>query len=294
MNCSRCGAGITDGSTSCPRCGSVAPTSEQSPTDAEAQHEESPRAPSDSIQASPSKASPSGGPRYAFLAQSAVPRDVPASPGDISPSGGPRYAGTATQTLAPYPTQPAAVRASGPQRVTQSSRQLAPYATWWSRVGSRVLDWLVLMVPRIILVYVVLFKIDSALRGGQGSFFTEGGHFFHSLEIAFPIIDALGILYFVLLNGLGTGQTLGNRATSIAVRDATTGSPIGIARSFVRSLVRTLLYATLLIPLVVAVPIPSIFLWIPGLANDLLPLIDSRRQTIADKVAGSVVIKVAS
>jgi uncharacterized RDD family membrane protein YckC len=90
----------------------------------------------------------------------------------------------------------------------------------------------------------------------------------------------------------GPGQTPGNRAVGIAVRDATTGSAIGIARSLVRSLVRTLLYATLVIPAVLKVPVPALILWIPGLTNDLFPLWDARRQTLADKVARSVVIKV--
>lgn len=148
-------------------------------------------------------------------------------------------------------------------------------------------------MPRLILVYVVLFNFESSLRGGRGQFFTQGGNFFHSVEIAFPIVGTLGILYFVLFNGLGTGQTLGNRAAGIAVRDATTGRAIGIARSFARSLVRTLLYAALLIPAFVEVPIPALILWIPGLTNDLFPLWDARRQTLADKVARSVMVKVA-
>jgi uncharacterized RDD family membrane protein YckC len=143
----------------------------------------------------------------------------------------------------------------------------------------------------MILVFVVLFNFDRSLRGEPGMFFTQGGSFFHSLEIAFPILGGLGILYFVLLNGLGTSQTLGNRATGIAVRDATTGDAIGIARSFVRSLVRTLLYAAFLIPAFVKVPLPTLVLWIPGLTNDLFPLWDARRQTLADKVAHSVMIK---
>lgn len=150
-----------------------------------------------------------------------------------------------------------------------------------------------MFVPRMILVYLVLFKIDDSLRAGHGPFFSQSGDFFHSIAIAFPIVGALGILYFVLCNGLGTGQTLGNRAFGIAVRDLTTGRAIGLARSFERSLVRTLLYAAVLIPALVKVPIPTPILWIPGLMNDLFPLWDAHRQTLADKVAHSAMIKVA-
>jgi uncharacterized RDD family membrane protein YckC len=322
MTCPKCGADAVDGSCCCPRCGaSVAPVGEQNTTDARFQHEESPLTPPSPIDrapASPSNDPPSGGPRYTGTVTRAtkpspmhpsMSRDAPAtlvllsSPKNVSHSGGPRHAGTVTRAATVLPIQPSmpgagentygASRGGGPGQVTPSSRRLAPYATWWSRVGSRIIDGLILFVPRLILVYVVLLNFDSSLRGGRGLFFTQAGDFFHSVEIAFPIVGALGILYFVLFNGLGTGQTLGNRAAGIAVRDATTGEAIGIARSFARSLVRTLLYAALLIPAVVKVPIPSLILWIPGLTNDLFPLWDSRRQTLADKVARSVMIKVA-
>jgi uncharacterized RDD family membrane protein YckC len=320
MTCPKCGADAVDGSLFCPRCGaSVAPVGEQNNTDARFQHEESSLTPIDSAPASPSHSSPSGGPRYAgTVTRAAAPspmhpsmsRDAaavlgfPSSPENTSHSGGPRYAGTVTRAATVSPMQPSTPRADastygasrgggpGLGRVTQSSGRLAPYATWWSRVGSRIIDGIILFVPRLILVYVVLFNFDSSLRGGRGLFFTQAGDFFHSVEIAFPIVGALGILYFVLFNGLGTGQTLGNRAAGIAVRDATTGEAIGIARSFARSLVRTLLYAAFLIPAFVKVPVPSLILWIPGLTNDLFPLWDARRQTLADKVARSVMIKV--
>lgn len=280
MTCSRCTADVAVGSLFCPRCGApVALAGWQSATHTGVPHEEKPL----------SAGSPIDG--------------APAGASNAAPSGGPRYAGTVTRTATSSPMQTpmprdgasayGAMRGGSPERGRVTPGRLAQFATWWSRVGSRLIDGLVLVVPRLILVYVVLFNFDSFLRGGRGLFFTQGGDFFHSVEIAFPIVGALGILYFVLFNGLGTGQTLGNRAAGIAVRDATTGKSIGIARSFTRSLVRTLLYATLLIPALVKVPIPTLILWIPGLTNDLFPLWDARRQTLADKVARSVMIKVA-
>jgi len=246
---------------------------EQSATDTRVQHEESPLSPTDRALAGASTGSLSGGPRYAGT----VTRTATASPMQITRDAASAYGATR----------------GGSRGGRVSPGQLAPFATWWSRVGSRLIDGLVLLVPRLILAYVVLFNFDSSLRGGRGLFFTQGGDFFHSVEIAFPIVSALGILYFVLFNGLGTGQTLGNRAAGIAVRDVTMGNGIGIARSFARSLVRTLLYTAPLVPTFVKVPIPTLILWIPGLTNDLFPLWDARRQTLADKVARSVMIKVA-
>jgi uncharacterized RDD family membrane protein YckC len=82
--------------------------------------------------------------------------------------------------------------------------------------------------------------------------------------------------YFAIMNGVGKGQTVGNRVTKIAVRDADTGEIIGIGRSLIRALTRSLLY---------------MFLLIPGILSDLWPLWDDRCQTLADKACNSVVIK---
>jgi uncharacterized RDD family membrane protein YckC len=84
------------------------------------------------------------------------------------------------------------------------------------------------------------------------------------------------LLYFAILNGTGRGQTAGNHAPHIAVRDVDTGEAIGFWRGVVRSLIRFVLYVALIIP---------------GLLNDLFPLWDSRHQSIADKAARSVVIR---
>ncbi len=87
---------------------------------------------------------------------------------------------------------------------------------------------------------------------------------------------ALNGLYFSVLNGLGSGQTAGNHAPGIAVRDVETGEAIGLARGVLRWFIRIVLYATLVLP---------------GLLNDLFPLWDARHQSIADKAARSVVIR---
>jgi hypothetical protein len=60
------------------------------------------------------------------------------------------------------------------------------------------------------------------------------------------------------------------------VRDVATGRTIGFRRGIARVLVRAVLYAAFLLP---------------GLLNDLFPIWDRRHQTIADKVARSVVIR---
>jgi uncharacterized RDD family membrane protein YckC len=140
-----------------------------------------------------------------------------------------------------------------------------------------LLDALVVGVPLIILNVIATntfgtrhltleasgFRITRSLQGGTAL-------------LVLIVMAALGGLYFAILNGTRRGQTVGNRAAGIAVRDASTGDAIGVWRGLLRWLVRFALYAALILP---------------GILNDLFPLWDQRRQTIADKAARSVVIR---
>jgi uncharacterized RDD family membrane protein YckC len=154
----------------------------------------------------------------------------------------------------------------------------APLARWWQRVGAMLLDVLVIGVP----VFIVSSVLNAAF--GHSHLVTVAGatHTVKSLtgsaQIAFDACSSLaGGLYFAILNGTGRGQTAGNRAPGIAVRDVETGAPIGFWRGVLRWFVRTILYVALVIP---------------GIVNDLFPLWDRRRQTLADKAARSVMIRV--
>ena len=92
------------------------------------------------------------------------------------------------------------------------------------------------------------------------------------------IIDfVVGGAYFTFANGLGRGQTIGNRLLGIAVRDAATGEAIGVGRGLARWVSRDLLYMCLAVP---------------GLVSDLFPLWDGQHQTLADKAARSVMVRV--
>jgi uncharacterized RDD family membrane protein YckC len=154
----------------------------------------------------------------------------------------------------------------------------APLARWWQRVGAMLLDILVVAVP-LLIINVVL----NAAFGHQHFVTVDGTvHSVKSLTgTARIVVDVLSSLatcvYFAILNGTGRGQTVGNRTPGIAVRDVDTGAPIGFWRGVLRWFVRSILYVALVIP---------------GLINDLLPLWDGRRQTLADKAAHSVMIRV--
>jgi uncharacterized RDD family membrane protein YckC len=153
----------------------------------------------------------------------------------------------------------------------------APLARWWQRVGSMLLDGLIVFVPLLIINAILnaAFGTEHLVRSGNGLAFarTIQGPAHVAIVILMVAIEGL---YFSILNGVGGGQTVGNRAPGIAVRDAVTGEAIGFGRAVLRWFIRFILYAALILP---------------GLLNDLFPLWDSRRQTIADKAARSVVIR---
>ena len=153
----------------------------------------------------------------------------------------------------------------------------APLAGWWQRVGAMLLDILILGIPLGILDVILNAAFGTArtvvtLTGTTTTHSLQGG----ARVAVFIGFTVIGALYFSVFNGGRDGQTPGNRAPGISVRDANTGEPIGLKRGFLRWFIRAILYTAFLIP---------------GLLNDLFPLWDRRHQSLADKVAGSVVIR---
>ena len=141
-----------------------------------------------------------------------------------------------------------------------------------------LLDIVVIGVP----VFVVTLVLSAAFGHPHQVYVNDTYRTVKTLSgAAQAVVDVLssiaGGLYFAVLNGTGRGQTIGNHAPGIAVRDVESGEPIGFWRGVLRWFVRTILYVALVVP---------------GLVNDLLPLWDSRRQTLADKAARSVMIRV--
>lgn len=122
--------------------------------------------------------------------------------------------------------------------------QLAP---WISRVGSTLIDTIIIIVPAGIIGLIAK---------------------------SVPLYDLLalaGSLYFGFLNG-STGQTPGKKVLGIKVLKELDGQLIGGGMGIVRSLAHILDAISCLIG----------YLW---------PLWDSKKQTFADKVVGTVVIK---
>jgi uncharacterized RDD family membrane protein YckC len=153
----------------------------------------------------------------------------------------------------------------------------APLAGWWQRVGSMLLDGLILLIPLIVLAVIFNQAFGTWHYAFVNGYFERVRSLQGGARVGMWLAGAaIEGTYFSLLNGRGSGQTPGNHAPKIAVRDVDTGRTIGLGRGVLRWFIRTILYAALILP---------------GLLNDLFPLWDSRRQSIADKAAHSVVIR---
>jgi len=125
-------------------------------------------------------------------------------------------------------------------------------ADWWRRLLALVVDSAVLWLP----TYAVTRSMDRPVR--------------------LAVITVVGVVYFALLNGGAKGQTLGKMVWGVRVRDAATGGPLGPAKAAVRYLAPALLSI-----------VTFGLIWLP---DGLWLFWDRRRQTLHDKVAGSVVV----
>jgi uncharacterized RDD family membrane protein YckC len=152
-----------------------------------------------------------------------------------------------------------------------------PLADWWQRLVAIILDGLIIGIPHLIVTLIVVGSSNTGVFSAswQAGVILTG--------IAFAII---GIAYFALLNGSDRGQTVGQMALGIAVRDEVNGGSVGPQRAGLRILV---LYPGVVIGWI---PILGELAGIWTLVAGLSPLWDSRRQGFHDKVAHTDVIKV--
>src|SRR4051794_36508332 len=137
------------------------------------------------------------------------------------------------------------------------------YATWGRRCAAIGIDYFVVSIP----IVLIVMAADSAPRDVQGWVLVVGG----------PVILLFFAAYFIGFHGGARGQTLGKRMLAIAVRDATTFERIGYAKALGRLLVTVVLW--------------SLF-YVGGIFDTLWPLWDIRKQSLHDKMVGTVVLRV--
>jgi uncharacterized RDD family membrane protein YckC len=134
-------------------------------------------------------------------------------------------------------------------------------AGWWARVGAQILDQLVVAIGAVVLGVIAGVAVGSADAGlGVG--------------VAAYFLDMLG--YYTALHGSESGQTLGKRAASIAVRDANSAGRASYGKAFAR------IFVMMVFQLISLVQVLN-FLW---------PLWDPRNQALHDKIAGTIVVRV--
>jgi uncharacterized RDD family membrane protein YckC len=131
------------------------------------------------------------------------------------------------------------------------------YATWGDRVLARLIDTLVVL-PGIILVV-----IGAAAGGGGGAALAILGYL---------VVIGLGIWNEIVRQGR-TGQTIGKQQMNIKLIREADGQVLGAGFCFVRGIAHVL----------DGIPCYIGYLW---------PLWDAKKQTFADKVCGTIEIKV--
>lgn len=178
-----------------------------------------------------------------------------------SPSGGP----------------PPSARPYGPGSafIGPTDSQGRPLASWWQRFAAIVVDEIILTAPQALITSAVVSNDGFNTRHVTGGAIVLG--------IVFTIVD---IVYFALLNGSARGQTVGQMALGIAVRDHATGGAIGPKRGGTRIIA---LEPGILLRWV---PVLSLFAGFYTIVCALSPLWDADRQGFHDKAAKTNVIKV--
>jgi uncharacterized RDD family membrane protein YckC len=156
-----------------------------------------------------------------------------------------------------------------------------PLAEWWQRLLAILIDSVMFSVVYYILLLIV---IGSSFHSDSFS------HFGIKLWIVDLVVGLGAITYFAILGGGPKGQTVGQMALGIAVRDVNTGGAITPQRAAVRMVI---LYPWM------------VFIWIPfaggiltllgdvwGLICGLSPLWNDNRQGYHDISQKTTVIKV--
>ncbi|WP_164493197.1 RDD family protein, partial [Streptomyces sp. ADI96-02] len=163
-----------------------------------------------------------------------------------------------------YPQQPGYPQQQGQQPYGGGYPQQQPgygggrpeLAHWGLRFGGTLLDGLIIGGP-----YMVLTGIGGAMGDGAGG-----------VLVLIGVLSMLGLGLWQLYQEGSTGQTIGKKAVGIRLLREADGRPMGFGMAFVRRLAHIL---------------DSLACYIGW----LWPLWDQKKQTFADKVCSSVVVR---
>ncbi|MEU0310529.1 RDD family protein [Streptomyces cyaneofuscatus] len=156
-----------------------------------------------------------------------------------------------------YPQQPGQPYGGGyPQGQPGYGGGMPELAHWGLRAGGLIIDGLIIGAP-----YLLLVGIGGAMGDAAGGILALLG-----------FLVMIGLTLWQLYQEGTTGQTIGKKAVGIRLLREADGRPVGFGMAFVRRLAHFL---------------DSIACYIGW----LWPLWDEKKQTFADKVCSSVVIR---
>jgi uncharacterized RDD family membrane protein YckC len=151
----------------------------------------------------------------------------------------------------------------------------AAYANWGYRVGSRVIDSLIAAIPAVIgwIIALVIGGVGAAASQNSGS--PSGLTAFAGIFVFLGYLGALAVtIWNDAIRQGSTGQSIGKQVLGTRLVSLQTGQPIGGGMAFVR----------LICHIIDGLPCYIGYLW---------PLWDAQRQTFADKIVGTVVVRTA-
>jgi uncharacterized RDD family membrane protein YckC len=154
--------------------------------------------------------------------------------------------------------------ATEPYGVRNWDNERSRYAHWGWRIASSAIDYLIVCLPGSVLIAVSTF-FD---RGTKGGFPSPAGI---ALILAGNVIMVAIWLWQMYRQGT-TGQTPGKRMVGTRLVSRTDGRPVGFGKAVFRG-------------------VAHIADLVPYYLGCVWPLWDRKRQTFADKIANTVVLK---
>jgi uncharacterized RDD family membrane protein YckC len=155
-----------------------------------------------------------------------------------------------------------------------------PLASWGSRVAAWFIDWLILLIPAVILFFVVV----AGAWGISGDDDFSTGAAIGATILYMLLISAVILLYAPLLmmrQGPHNGQTLGKQMIGITVvRDS------GESMSFGWAALREVVVKGLLVGIA-----SSIIPFIPWFLDNFWPLWDDENRALHDMVVSTHVVR---
>jgi len=154
------------------------------------------------------------------------------------------------------------------------------YAPWGTRLGGWLIDFVILLVPIIILgvafkhTHTLQFHMMMKQHHGQKRTTYSG--------LALLLGTIIALAYSTILYGGPRGQTVGMMAVGVKVVRDESLEPLGYGLALGRALVETVFRATILL----------LILGLVWVLDMLWPLWDKKRQTLHDKLVRTVVVRV--